>query len=696
MTIPSTVRKAGPFSGTGAQTVFPFTFKTFTTGDVAVTIADSDGVETLLDGAAYTVSLNSNQETSPGGTITYPLSGSPLATGSRLVITSDLDYDQPLDLPSGGNFSPLALENELDRLVMQLQQLAEQYSRALRYNVTTAGTSPIFPSPSANKLLAWNSGATALTNADVADLSEQFVFADWRYKTFAGDGSDVTFELDDDPANIANVLVSVDGLALVPTVDYTLFGNILTFTTAPGSGAEILVRYGRAVAQREIFHSITKVTATAAQTVFTVSYTPGVGSLAVYVNGLRMEGAGIDYTETSATSITFVSGLQSGDSVVFVVGAEVNDSTGERVTSFNSRTGSVALTSADVINALVATSATKDVIWNSVIPGAVNAGDASCIYLQRNADYTGGTFGYVRSAMYLETFTPTGTHSSFEWGLTSVLHSRSVVSGSGPSAAPQNVALNGTVFRTAGNAPVWAGNFAAYDTSGAYSASNGPLHGLEINVGGNGTDIGENTIGVFIVPQLRAEVAGPGAASFFTGILVHGDASANWRNGITNQAGSVFGYLDRGTHAVAIDLSTSTNSQAAIRIKGNDWIALEATNNIKLRYNSSTGFIEFYNSGTRRGYLDIGTGADVNLSKAVTLDTVQTISALKTFTGGVDVNGITCQNGMALGAAGTVQWNALMTVASAVAGAATLPANPVGFVKILIDGTERRVPYYSA
>ena len=130
MTIPATTRKAGPFLGTGAQTVFPFAFKVFSANDVAVTVADAAGVETELSSADYTVTLNANQDTSPGGTVTYPRSGAALPVNSRLVITSGVDLDQPLDLPSGGNFSPLALENELDRIVKDGEAGEDEGARA--------------------------------------------------------------------------------------------------------------------------------------------------------------------------------------------------------------------------------------------------------------------------------------------------------------------------------------------------------------------------------------------------------------------------------------------------------------------------------------------------------------------------------------------------------------------------------------
>lgn len=138
MTITSTARKAGPLLGNGAATTFPFSFKVFAAGDIKVVTAGADGVEAVrVLGADYSVVLNANQETSPGGTVTYPISGAPLASGSVLSVIGDLDYDQPLDLPSGGNFSPLALENQLDRTVMQVQQLHEEMGRTAKLPVTS-------------------------------------------------------------------------------------------------------------------------------------------------------------------------------------------------------------------------------------------------------------------------------------------------------------------------------------------------------------------------------------------------------------------------------------------------------------------------------------------------------------------------------------------------------------------------------
>ena len=60
--------------------------------------------------------------------------------------------------------------------------------------------------------------------------------------TATGDGSTVAFTINSGRA-VADVLVIVNGVTLVPTTDYTISSTTLTFSTAPVSGAEIQFRY---------------------------------------------------------------------------------------------------------------------------------------------------------------------------------------------------------------------------------------------------------------------------------------------------------------------------------------------------------------------------------------------------------------------------------------------------------------------
>ena len=70
MTISSTTRKAGPYVGDDVTTVLPFTFKVFKTADVLVKRQNADGSGRRCSSTDYTVALNTNQDTAPGGSVT--------------------------------------------------------------------------------------------------------------------------------------------------------------------------------------------------------------------------------------------------------------------------------------------------------------------------------------------------------------------------------------------------------------------------------------------------------------------------------------------------------------------------------------------------------------------------------------------------------------------------------------------------
>lgn len=138
MTVASSTRSAGPFDGNDVTTEFPFTFKVFSSDDVAVYFTDTDGVQTLLaDG--YTVALNEDQDSDPGGTVTYPASGAPLASGESLAIIGDLSYEQQTDLTNSGRFLPQVVEAALDYITILCQQLLERMDRKLSLPVGDAG-----------------------------------------------------------------------------------------------------------------------------------------------------------------------------------------------------------------------------------------------------------------------------------------------------------------------------------------------------------------------------------------------------------------------------------------------------------------------------------------------------------------------------------------------------------------------------
>lgn len=138
MTISSNSRKAGPFIGNGTAATFPFTFKVFQASDLEVVkLTVATNVETILVlNTDFTASVNEDQNSSPGGTIT--LSAGALATGYNLVITSDIENLQPTDLTNQGGFYPEVITDALDRATIQIQQLQEAVDRAALLPITSS------------------------------------------------------------------------------------------------------------------------------------------------------------------------------------------------------------------------------------------------------------------------------------------------------------------------------------------------------------------------------------------------------------------------------------------------------------------------------------------------------------------------------------------------------------------------------
>jgi len=159
LTISSTTRIAGPFVGTGSASVFPFTFKVFAASDLdVIRLNSSTGVETtLVLTTDYTVTLNGNQNTNPGGSVT--LVAGALASGFTLTITSDIANLQPTDLTNQGGFYPEVITDSLDRATIQIQQMFEDVGRSLKGPISDGSLNMELPTSAirASKFLFFDS-----------------------------------------------------------------------------------------------------------------------------------------------------------------------------------------------------------------------------------------------------------------------------------------------------------------------------------------------------------------------------------------------------------------------------------------------------------------------------------------------------------------------------------------------------------
>ena len=157
-------RKAGPFTGNGVTVAFPFTYKVFAAADVLVVLTDSSGnqvTQTLT--SQYSVALNSNQDSNPGGTVTMvtaPPAGYTLTLGSQMANT------QLMVLTNAGGFFPTVLNDLADRVTIMVQQLAEVLSRTITIPISSTST------PAALLASIFSALATCVSSASAAATSQ--------------------------------------------------------------------------------------------------------------------------------------------------------------------------------------------------------------------------------------------------------------------------------------------------------------------------------------------------------------------------------------------------------------------------------------------------------------------------------------------------------------------------------------------
>lgn len=242
MTISTTSRRAGPFTGNGSTTAFAFAFKVFADTDLVVYQYDLlDAEEVLVLDSDYSVTLNSDQDEDPGGTVTLSAA---LVADYTLVIVSAVPQTQLLNLTNMGSFFPANINTAFDRVIALIQQLQDEVDRCIKLPVTAEAGEFTLPLPEANQLLAWNADADGVVNYDPEELIQVVAAGDAATITFAGTGAQTSFTLASSPGALANLRVSIDGVVQVPTADYTwTSGTTLTFTTAPPDGSVIFVQY---------------------------------------------------------------------------------------------------------------------------------------------------------------------------------------------------------------------------------------------------------------------------------------------------------------------------------------------------------------------------------------------------------------------------------------------------------------------
>lgn len=136
MSLTSTINKK-TYDGNAFATDWPFPFPVLEANHLAVIFADIAGVETTLSPSLYMVTGIGD---AAGGSVTYPLSGSPIAIGTKLTIVRTVPYTQTTVLSNQGGYYPEVVEQRFDQIYMALQQLEERVSRYTLSSISNPAT----------------------------------------------------------------------------------------------------------------------------------------------------------------------------------------------------------------------------------------------------------------------------------------------------------------------------------------------------------------------------------------------------------------------------------------------------------------------------------------------------------------------------------------------------------------------------
>jgi hypothetical protein len=124
------------------------------------------------------------------------------------------------------------------------------------------------------------------------------------------------------PPTSQSLIINLGGVIQDPTDDYSVSGSNITFSTAPTNGLSFSgVSLGPAIpvdyANNGNVYTRNIYTATASQTVFTITGTYTVGYIEVYQNGVRLT-EGTDFTATNGTTFVLTTPANLNDEVVSV------------------------------------------------------------------------------------------------------------------------------------------------------------------------------------------------------------------------------------------------------------------------------------------------------------------------------------------------------------------------------------------
>ncbi len=157
------------YVGNASTDTFSFPARIFSENDLVVEIitrATDALADTLTITTDYTVTISGDESAS----ITTVAGKIPTAL-QDIQLRSSLAQTQTVDLPTGTVFPAKSVEDALDRVTVVVQEVSEDFDRAITLPVTSSLSDIELATPVASEVIGWDSAGTALTSYAFGDLS---------------------------------------------------------------------------------------------------------------------------------------------------------------------------------------------------------------------------------------------------------------------------------------------------------------------------------------------------------------------------------------------------------------------------------------------------------------------------------------------------------------------------------------------
>lgn len=215
------------YSGDSITDTFVFSFPIAAASEIVVFVDNAED-DTVV------VTPNVDQSNNPGGSVLV-LTPPPLTPGGfNVYIARATERTQLTQYPTRGAFPAVAHERALDKLTRITQELYTLVSKAVTVPLSYFGSVPVFPAPSAGKVLGWDITGTLVNLA----------------QSGGGGGGDGTYLLVDAPVTFE---VGPTGTYATLTEAFNAVANMRPASNDPTLRVTLLIQTGVVIAEQLVF-----------------------------------------------------------------------------------------------------------------------------------------------------------------------------------------------------------------------------------------------------------------------------------------------------------------------------------------------------------------------------------------------------------------------------------------------------------